>query len=127
MTTHCRRGAPGDPGTGTAKARWAWLEDVFAVVSGLLLLALLIGVVYLLLDLERLAAVWVAHWPALVLFAAIVVFMTTIMWLWMMADCAVRLGRGEEHRLVSWLAVMAVISPTAWPYYFIERRPRRRS
>jgi len=102
-----------------------WLEDSFASASALSLLAALAGMIYLLLDFERLVRVWRSHWPALILFALFVLAVTTVMWLWMLADCGARVARGHEPRLIAWLAVMGIVSPAAWLYYFIERRPRR--
>ena len=90
-----------------------------------MLLAALAGTIYLLLDFERLVRVWRSYWPALILFAVLVLAGTTAMWLWMLADCGARVARGHDPRLIAWLAVMGIVSPAAWLYYFIERRPRR--
>lgn len=118
-------GTPGGPDT-TRTQRWrAWLEDSFASGSALLLLAALAGTIYLLLDFERLVRVWRSYWPALILFAVLVLAGTTAMWLWMLADCGARVARGHDPRLIAWLAVMGIVSPAAWLYYFVERRPRR--
>lgn len=125
MTTPRSLGTPGGPGTARTGRRRAWLEDSLASVSALSVLAALAGTIYLLLDLERLVRVWRSHWPALILFAVLVLAVTTAMWLWMLADCGTRLARGHDPRLIAWLAVMGIVSPTAWLYYFIERRPRR--
>ena len=100
------------------------LEDCFAGLSGVLFLALVIGAIHLLADLDRLAKLWMSHWVALLLFGVGVVALTTAMWLWMVADCAVQVAKGRRQHLLWWLAVMSVVSPAAWPYYFIERRKR---
>lgn len=118
-------GTPGGPDIARTQRWRAWLEDSFASGSALLLLAALAGTIYLLLDFERLVRVWRSYWPALILFAALVLAVTTAMWLWMLADCGARVARGHDPRLIAWLAVMGIVSPAAWLYYFIERRPRR--
>jgi hypothetical protein len=118
-------GTAGGPDTARS-GRWrVWVEDVFASGSALSLLAALAGMIYLLLDPERLARVWRSYWPALILCALLVLAVTTVMWLWMLADCGARVARGHDPRLIAWLAVMGIVSPAAWLYYFVERRPRQ--
>lgn len=92
------------------------------MIGGLLLTAAAIccnTVVY-----EQAVPAWLGILPEALFIIAMVC--TLAIWAWMFADCIAELAaNGRSPRRVAWLGVVFAFFPSAYLYYFLERRRRQ--